>query len=190
MIEEACRQAAEWKRLGLGDLRVAVNLSAVQLRRAGLPEIVAQALRDAQLKPSSLCLELTESALVENTANAIAILRRLKEMGIKLSLDDFGTEYSSFAYLRTFELDELKIDQSFIREIRTHPGAEHIVRSMIDVAKGFHLTTVAEGVEDEPTLDAVQRAGCDIIQGFYLARPMRSDAFFDYILTSQGIAHT
>lgn len=190
VIEEACRQAAEWKRLGLGDLRVAVNLSAVQLRRAGLPEIVAQALRDAQLKPSSLCLELTESALVENTANAIAILRRLKEMGIKLSLDDFGTEYSSFAYLRTFELDELKIDQSFIREIRTHPGAEHIVRSMIDVAKGFHLTTVAEGVEDEPTLDAVQRAGCDIVQGFYLARPMRSDAFFDYILSSQGIAHT
>jgi diguanylate cyclase (GGDEF)-like protein/PAS domain S-box-containing protein len=188
VIEEACHQAAEWKRLGIGDLRMAVNLSAVQLRRAGLPEIVGQALADTGLRPSSLCLELTESALVENTVHAAAILGRLKEIGVMLSLDDFGTEYSSFAYLRSFRLDELKIDQSFIREIRTSPGDERIVRSMIEVAKSLNLATVAEGVEDEVALELVRHAGCDMGQGFYFARPMHSSAFIEFVLASQDIA--
>ncbi|MDR3741116.1 MAG: EAL domain-containing protein [Terracidiphilus sp.] len=183
VVEEACRQAADWKQRGISGMRVAVNLSAVQLRRAGLPEIVQHALSAAGLEPTELSLELTESALVENKGNASAILKQLREMGVHLSLDDFGTEYSSFAYLRSFQLNELKIDQSFIRGIRTNPGDESIVRSIVEVAKGFNLTTVAEGVEDEATLEVVRRAGCDIVQGYYFAKPMGPEALLEYVFS-------
>jgi len=175
VLQTACRQAAHWRQLGLGELVVAVNLSAVQFKRAGLPEDIRQALADAELPPSSLKLELTESILIENNAKVTSILKQLKALGVGLSLDDFGTGYASFAYLRHFDLDELKIDQSFIREVSTNKGDEQIIHSIIDLAKGFGLRTVAEGVEDADALQIVRDAGCDFAQGFYLARPMTND---------------
>lgn len=181
VLETACRQAARWRELGLGQLVIGVNLSAVQFRRGGLAEIVRKALADADLDPCCLNLELTESILIENDAKVSAILKELKALGVSLSLDDFGTGYASFAYLRNFDLDELKIDQSFVREVSTNKGDERIVQSIIELAKGFGLRTVAEGVENADALEVIRAAGCDYAQGFYLARPMTSEALSDYL---------
>jgi len=185
VLQEACRQAVEWKQLGLNRLVVSVNLSAVQFKRGGLPQIVRRALAEANLDPSCLCLELTESILLEDNANVLAVVKQLKSLGVSLSLDDFGTGYASFAYLRNFDLDELKIDQSFIREIARNAGDERIVKSIVDLAKGFGLRTIAEGVEDAASLDMVRRAGCDRVQGYYFARPM-AEADFERFMTSDA----
>lgn len=177
VLEEACRQAVRWQEAGLGRLVIAVNLSAIQFKRAGLPEIVRGALEESRLDPSCLQLELTESILIENEAKVQMTVKALKSLGVGLSLDDFGTGYASFGYLRNFDLDDLKIDQSFIREITTNPGDEKIVKSIVELARGFGLRTTAEGVEDQDALEIVRAAGCDKVQGFHLARPMRSDDF-------------
>jgi diguanylate cyclase (GGDEF)-like protein/PAS domain S-box-containing protein len=181
VLREACRQAAHWQQLASTRLVVAVNLSAVQFKRGGLPQMVQQALVEANLDPSCLCLELTESTLLEDNANVLAIVKQLKSLGVSLSLDDFGTGYASFAYLRSFDLDELKIDQSFIREITRNAGDERIVNSIVELAKGFGLKTTAEGVEDAASLSIVRRAGCDAVQGFYFARPMPGDDFVAFM---------
>jgi len=177
VLEEACRQASHWQQAGLGRLVVAVNLSGIQFKRPGFPEIVRAALEDANLDPSCLELELTESILIENEAKVRTTVEQLKSLGVGLSLDDFGTGYASFGYLRNFDLDDLKIDQSFIREITTNPGDVKIVKSIVELARGFGLQTTAEGVEDQEALEIVRAAGCDKVQGFHLARPMRSDDF-------------
>ncbi len=181
VIETACRQAARWRQLGLGKLVVAVNLSAVQFERPGLPEIVRKALAEANLEPGCLKLELTESILIENNAKVKEILKQLKALGVSLSLDDFGTGYASFAYLRNFDLDELKIDQSFLREVAINKGDERIVRSIVDLAKGFGLRTVAEGIESAEAFEIVRAAGCDYAQGFHFASPMKNDDFTAYV---------
>jgi diguanylate cyclase (GGDEF)-like protein len=181
VLEEACRQAVRWQQEGLGRLVVAVNLSAIQFKRDGLAEIVRSAMEDANLDPACLQLELTESILIENEAKVLATVHQLKSLGVGLSLDDFGTGYASFAYLRNFALDELKIDQSFIREITTNPGDARIVKSIVELAQGFGLSTIAEGVEDLAALDIVRSAGCDRVQGYYFARPMPSDRFAAFV---------
>jgi diguanylate cyclase (GGDEF)-like protein/PAS domain S-box-containing protein len=181
VLEEACRQAVRWQQEGLGRLVVAVNLSAIQFKREGLAEVVRLAMEDAHLEPACLQRELTESILIENETKVLATVQQLKSLGVGLSLDDFGTGYASFAYLRNFELDELKIDQSFIREITTNPGDERIVKSIVELAQGFGLTTIAEGVEDLASLDIVRSAGCNRVQGYYFARPMPSDRFSVFV---------
>jgi diguanylate cyclase (GGDEF)-like protein/PAS domain S-box-containing protein len=144
VLQEACRQAYRWQQLGLNQLAVSVNLSAVQFKRGGLPQIVQGALAADNLEPSCLCLELTESILLEDNANVLAIVQQLKSLGVGLSLDDFGTGYASFAYLRSFKLDELKIDQSFIREITKNAGDERIVKSIVELSilRGRCLRTI------------------------------------------------
>jgi diguanylate cyclase (GGDEF)-like protein/PAS domain S-box-containing protein len=189
VLQEACREAVKWQREGQRKLVVAVNLSAVQFKRAGLPELVRRAFAEAGLEPCCLSLELTESILIENTANVLAIVKQLKALGVALSLDDFGTGYASFAYLRNFDLDELKIDQSFIHEIATNPGDEKIVKSIIELAKCFGLRTVAEGVEDAMALDLVRAAGCDYAQGYYFARPMPAEQMSALIASRPGNDH-
>jgi diguanylate cyclase (GGDEF)-like protein/PAS domain S-box-containing protein len=185
VLQEACREAARWQSQGQPKQVVAVNLSAVQFRRSGLPDIARRALADAGLEPACLSLELTESILIENTANVLTTVKQLKALGVTLSLDDFGTGYASFAYLRNFDLDELKIDQSFIREIATNPGDERIVKSIVELAKCFGLRTVAEGVEDAKAMDLVRAAGCDFAQGYYFARPMPAEQL-SALIASRG----
>ena len=172
IIGEACRQGAEWHKLGLANLRVATNVSAIQLRRGGLDHLIVAALRDSNLDPEALEIELTESALIHDNAGVAALLKRFKSLGIGIALDDFGTGYSNFTYLKHFELDRLKIDQSFIRNISSNTGDVAIVRSIVQLARNFGLETVAEGVENEEVLRVVRRAGCDHVQGYLLARPM------------------
>lgn len=172
IINEACRQGAEWCGFGLSAMRIATNVSAIQMRRGGLDRLIATALSESGLAPDALEIELTESALIHDNADVAALLKRLKDLGIGIALDDFGTGYSNFTYLRHFELDRLKIDQSFIRNITSNRGDVAIVRSIVQLARNFGFETVAEGVETEEVLKVVRRAGCDHVQGYLLARPM------------------
>ena len=182
VIREVCRQAGEWRNQGVPKLRVAFNLSALQLRRGGLEKIIADALDEFQLEPELLELELTESALVHDNADVAAYLKLLQGFGIGIALDDFGTGYSNFTYLRNFDLDRLKIDQSFVRNITAkNKGDVAIVRSIVQLARNFGLETIAEGVETEEALKVARRTGCDYAQGFLLATPMPAAAIPGFI---------
>jgi len=172
VLQEACRQAAEWQREGLPALPVAVNLSAIQFKRGNVEASVARALADSGLAPGLLELELTESILIQNVESVLTVLKRLKQRGVKLAIDDFGTGYSSLSYLKRFDIDRLKIDQSFVRDLATDPDDAAIVRAIIQMADSLNLRTIAEGVETEEMRCQLRSFGCNEAQGFLYARPM------------------
>jgi diguanylate cyclase (GGDEF)-like protein/PAS domain S-box-containing protein len=186
VLREACRQAAEWRQAGLPPLLIAVNLSAVQFKRGDLVKSVSRALDESGLDPALLELELTESILIQDTDNVLATIRRLKALGIKLSIDDFGTGYSSLAYLRRFNLDKLKIDQSFVRDIDSDPDDAAIVRAIIQMAHSLKLQTIAEGVENAQVLSHLRALECDQAQGYYFSRPMPATAFIAFFTEKQA----
>ena len=185
VLNTVLRQSASFSQRGI-DIRIAVNLSASMLTDVNLPRTVQQALELWGVAPDRLTLEVTENTLMQDIEGSIATLHALKRVGTRLSLDDFGTGYSSFAYLRRMPLDELKIDQLFVRNLGAaqqgalypdesdlkRDGDMRIVRSIVDVAHNFDLHTVAEGVEDEATLEMLEALGCDVIQGYFTGRPM------------------
>ena len=177
VIREACREAARWMALGFSEPRVAVNLSALQFKRGDIEKSVAAAIEASGIEPHMLELELTESILIGDTENVLATVKRLKIMGVRLSIDDFGTGYSSLSYLKRFEVDKLKIDQSFIRDLATDPEDAAIVRAIIQMARSLGLRTVAEGVETQDVLDHLRLFHCDEAQGYFHARPMPADDF-------------
>ena len=168
VLGEACRQAMLWQAGGLPRFVMSVNLSAVQFRRGNLGEVVQAALTRYGLSPSGLELELTESILLQDCEQ----LRQLKELGVKLSIDDFGTGYSNLAYLQRFQVDKLKIDQSFVRGLGGNPQNQAIVTAIVQMARSLGLHTVAEGIEDEATRQLLVELGCDQGQGYLFARPL------------------
>ncbi len=178
VLREACRQAAVWQRAGLPDLVVAVNLSSVQFKRGNLETSVTQALTESGLDPALLELELTESILIQDTEKVLATLQRLKALGVNLSIDDFGTGYSSLSYLTRFNVDKLKIDQSFVHDMADNPNDAAIVLAIIQMARSLNLKTIAEGVEDERQLSLLRRQQCDEAQGYRFARPMPAEELF------------
>ncbi len=181
VLREACRQAGAWQRAGLPPLVVAVNLSAVQFRRGSVEETVTRALAAAGLPPAQLELELTETILIQNVEQVLASVRRLKQLGVKLSIDDFGTGYSSLSYLKRFDIDKLKIDQSFIRDLASDPDDAAIVRAIIQMAHSLDLLAIAEGVETVDMLQQLKAFGCDEAQGYHFARPMPAPEFERYL---------
>ncbi len=156
---------------------MAVNLSPVQFRRSRLVEIAARALQENRLPAECLEFELTESLLIREDAAILDTLTALKGLGVKLSIDDFGTGYSSLAYLKRFNVDKLKIDQSFIRELCSNPDDEAIVSAVITMARQLRLRTVAEGVENAEQATMLRRFDCDEVQGFLFGRPMPAADF-------------
>jgi EAL domain-containing protein (putative c-di-GMP-specific phosphodiesterase class I) len=184
VLREACRQTMAWRKAGLPELLIAVNLSAVQFNRGDVEKSVTQALAESGLNPALLELELTESILIKDTEKVLAKVRRLKSLGVKLSIDDFGTGYSSLSYLKRFDVDKLKIDQSFVRDMANDPDDAAIVRAIIQMAKSLNLTTIAEGVEDERQLALLRLQHCDEAQGYHFARPMPADEFASFIFKS------
>ncbi len=189
VIEEACRQAMVWRRAGLPDLVMAVNLSAAQFRRNGIEETVAQALQRSGLVPALLELELTESILLQDVEQVLATVQRLKQLGVQLAIDDFGTGYSSLSYLKRFDIDKLKIDQSFIRDLASDPDDAAIVRAIIQMAHSLGLRAIAEGVETAELLQQLRGFGCDEAQGYHYARPMPAAQAERYLAT-QTLART
>jgi diguanylate cyclase (GGDEF)-like protein len=177
VMREACRQNREWQAEGFSPIPVAVNLSAVQFRQKNLTELVADALQQSSLESRWLELEITESGIMQNADAAVKTLHSLKLMGLKLSIDDFGTGYSSLSYLKTFPLDKLKIDQSFVRDITTNQDDAAIVGAIIGMAKSLKLRVIAEGVETIDHLQFLNSSGCFEIQGYYYSRPLPADQF-------------
>ncbi len=181
VLQEACRQAAQWQREGLPPLPVAVNLSAIQFKRGNIERAVERALTDSGLAPGLLELELTESILIQNVESVLNVLTRLKQMGVMLAIDDFGTGYSSLSYLKRFDIDRLKIDQSFVRDLAVDADDAAIVRAIIQMAHNLNFTTIAEGVETEEMRSQLLSFGCDAAQGYLYARPMPADALARFV---------
>ena len=185
VLREACRQAVLWTKKGLPDLSVAVNLSAIQLRRDGLEKTVAEILDETGLEPARLELEITESLLVKDSGTMLALLGRLKALGVAIAIDDFGTGYCSLSYLKQFTLDTLKIDQSFVIDMMHDSKNMAIVRAIFQMAEGFKLKTVAEGVEDWDTLACLREMHCQEAQGYYFSPPLDADDFENYVVASR-----
>lgn len=172
VIEQVCRQIAEWQQGPIGPVEVSVNVSGHQLIEGDLIADIARLLKQHQVEPHWLEVELTEGSLMENTQHTIASLQRLHTMGVKISIDDFGTGYSSLAYLRRFPIDTLKIDIAFIREVTSNLQDAAITRTIIELAHSLNLRVVAEGVETQAQLAFLKEAGCDQIQGYLFSRPL------------------
>ncbi len=167
VVREACRQASAWQRAGLEPVRVAVNLSAFQFRQGRLLQVIQRSLIDHDLEPQLLEVEITESALMSDPEESVAILEHLSRMGVLVSVDDFGTGYSSMSYLRRFPIDKLKIDRSFINELGSRPDDASIVKAIVSLAHSLKLKVVAEGVETPGQLELLRGLGCDQYQGYY-----------------------
>ncbi|MCZ8253159.1 MAG: EAL domain-containing protein [Hylemonella sp.] len=172
VLQQACQQAMRWQRAGLPPLTLAVNLSAIQFKRGQVEQSVLRALRASGLPPGQLELELTESILLQNVESVLSSVRALKQLGVKLAIDDFGTGYSSLAYLKQLDIDQLKIDQGFVRDLASDPDDAAIVRAIIQMAHSLNLRTLAEGVETEQIRDQLRAFGCDAAQGYFYSRPV------------------
>ena len=181
VLREACAQARSWRDLGLGDIPVAVNLSARQFSAQSLEESVAQALQASHCPPSLLQLEITESSIMEQVEQALETMHRLTALGVKLTIDDFGTGYSSLSQLKLFPVSTLKIDRSFVRDIQIDANEDVLVDAIIALAQKLGLRTVAEGVENEAQVAFLAARGCDNYQGFLFSRPCEPDAFRQYV---------
>ncbi|HYI35782.1 MAG TPA: bifunctional diguanylate cyclase/phosphodiesterase [Thermoleophilaceae bacterium] len=178
VLRKAARQWAKWHDAGL-ELTVAVNLSVANLLDNQLVEDVARIIAEEHMPPDRLILEITESTVMSDPERTVAMLERLADMKIQLSIDDYGTGHSSLAYLRRLPVHELKIDRSFVQHLSTDDGDAQIVYSTIDLAHSLGLRVVAEGVEDADSLELLQAHHCDRVQGFHLGRPVAPGAIFD-----------
>jgi diguanylate cyclase len=175
VIDEACRQMAEWGTAG-SRMRVSVNLSAYQLRQPDIAARIGAALAQHQIAPSQLVCEVTESAAMEDTQVTTRVLNELGALGVKLSIDDFGTGYSSLAKLRQMRAHELKIDREFVADVATDDDARAVVHAIVRLAHALGLRVVAEGVETAEQRDTLRELGCDELQGYYFARPVPAQA--------------
>jgi diguanylate cyclase (GGDEF)-like protein len=177
VMREACRQSRAWQAVSSKVPRIAVNVSSHQFRQGKLTEIVGAILAETGADANFVTLELTEGVIMDNAAENLETLRELKEMGLKLSIDDFGTGYSSLSYLNKFPLDELKIDRSFIMEIKGSDDRAAIVTAIIAMAHSLELSVVAEGVETEPQLAFLRAQSCDEFQGYLKSKPVPAQDF-------------
>ena len=180
VLEQACRVAGTWP----AQFRVAVNLSPAEFLREGLTDRVAQTLDAAGLRADRLELEITESVLLERTTNNLDTLNTLNVLGVQISLDDFGTCYSSLSYLKNFPFDTIKIDKYFITDLESDENSQTIVRSIIALAHGLGMRVTAEGVETRGQATWLQKEGCDQLQGYLLGVPMPAEEIDEFLQLS------
>jgi EAL domain-containing protein (putative c-di-GMP-specific phosphodiesterase class I) len=176
VIDAAARQAALW-RASERVLRLSLNISMQDLLNPELVDVLLAALERHRVPPQQLCLEITESGVMQDAAHAVQMLQRVHAIGVGCAIDDFGTGYSSLAYIKQLKVDELKIDRSFIRSLVSDPKDRAIVLSTIDLAHNLGLGVVAEGVEDQAAADLLRDLGCDEMQGYLVAKPLEPAAF-------------
>jgi diguanylate cyclase (GGDEF)-like protein/PAS domain S-box-containing protein len=177
VLRTACTQMVEWHAAGHQALRIAVNLSARQLQQRELASTVERILAETGLPPSSLDLEITETAAMQNAELTLTVLQRLKDMGVRISIDDFGTGYSSLSYLKRFPIDTVKIDQNFVRDLVHNEGDAAIISAVISIARALQLDVVAEGVETAEQLAFLRNERCELVQGFLHSAPVSADEF-------------
>jgi EAL domain-containing protein (putative c-di-GMP-specific phosphodiesterase class I) len=184
VLKTVVKEARRWQDQGI-KLAVAVNLSAYDLADDELLNYVNELLKSHNLSPSYLILEVTESAVMKDPKHAINILHRLKSAGIKLAIDDFGTGYSSLAQLKSMPVDELKIDKSFVLKLDQSPDDLVIVRSTIELGHNMGMAVIAEGVENQEAWDLLEANGCDMLQGYFISRPLPPLDFIEWYQSSE-----
>jgi predicted signal transduction protein with EAL and GGDEF domain len=177
VLREACREAASWPK----PLNIGVNLSPVQFRHGDLPGLVHQVLLETGLSPGRLELEITESVLIDDFSRGVAILRRLKLLGVHIAMDDFGTGYSSLSNLQAFAFDRIKIDRSFISSLQSNRQSATIVRAVIGLGRGLDLPVIAEGVETSDQLSFLSSESCDEVQGYLVGKPLPIAAYAEAV---------
>ena len=187
VMEEALAQAAQWRKLGLY-MRVAINVSGLQLQRGEFATRLEQRLAAHGLPPSRFTCEITESVATADSANARHVLARLRRIGVHVSIDDFGVGYSSLASICQLPMHELKLDRSFAADVAHSAPARVVVRSIVDMAHALRLHVVAEGIETTAQRDRMLEAGCDELQGYCIARPMSARAIAVWACDHRGSA--
>ncbi len=190
VLDEACHQARQWQLEHdlARRLRMSVNVSARHFQHDGLVADVSNALQKADLDPSSLVLEITESVLVQDADSVIARMLELKLLGVAFAIDDFGTGYSSLSYLKRFPIDILKVDKSFVDDVGDAPDDGALARAIVQLGNTLNLETIAEGIESEPQIEGLRALGCDLAQGFFFAKPLPAEGISELLaeLTSAG----
>ncbi|OAN53681.1 PAS domain S-box protein [Paramagnetospirillum marisnigri] len=183
VLEEACRQQASWRAAGIPPIKVAVNVSGRQFLNTALVECISDLLRQYEVEPSLLEIELTESTVMAEPEKAIEQLTRLREIGIQVSVDDFGTGYSSLSYLKRLPLSTIKVDRSFVRDVNSQSDNAAIVSAILGLADALDMSIVAEGVETEGEETHLRDAGCIKVQGFRYAQPMPAEKLRDWMIS-------
>jgi EAL domain-containing protein (putative c-di-GMP-specific phosphodiesterase class I) len=185
-LREACQQAARWalQRHEGPPVRLSVNLSARQCTHPDLVDMVATALRETSVDPTTICLEITETAVMADMEATVHVLGQLRALGVMLAIDDFGTGWSSLRALQRFPADEVKIDKSFVDGVARDPQEAAIVAAIISLSHALGLRTVAEGIETVSQVDRVRALGCDVAQGFFFWRPAPPSEFTQLLSTS------
>jgi EAL domain-containing protein (putative c-di-GMP-specific phosphodiesterase class I) len=186
VLDVALRRCASWRNAG-HHLGVAVNLSPNSLTDSDLPDVVARLLLETGVPPEALTLEITESTIMADPNRSIRTLDRLHTLGVKLAIDDFGTGYSSLGRLRDLPIDEVKIDKSFVQRMSVDQRDRALVTSAVQLGHALDLEVVAEGVEDIETYAHLTREGCNLVQGYYVSRPLAADAFATWLNDHEGV---
>jgi len=181
VLREACREAKSWQRHAELPIRVGVNLSSAQFFKQNVPLMIAKVLADTGLDPCLLDLELTESLVMHDAEAVASDLQLLRDLGVGISIDDFGTRYSTFSYVKQFPVDRLKIDQCFVRDMTANPSDAAIVRAIVSLAHSLDLEVTAEGVETIEQAALLRTEGCEYLQGFYFAEPMSAKDFLAFL---------
>jgi EAL domain-containing protein (putative c-di-GMP-specific phosphodiesterase class I) len=187
VLREACRQTREWhaSQPDGSPISISVNLSVKQLAQPGLVEQVEKILREYELDPQLLKLEITESLFMQEPECMALVLSRLKQLGVKLHIDDFGTGYSSLSYLHKFPVDCLKVDRSFITDLKTNPKNAQIVRTIVILAHNLGMTVVAEGIETADHLSELRSLNCEYAQGYFFSKPVEGRLAEDMLRSQQ-----
>nr|WP_068432761.1 EAL domain-containing protein [Magnetospirillum sp. XM-1]CUW38975.1 Putative signal transduction protein containing a membrane domain\ len=189
LITAACREALVWQGMGLGDINIAVNISPRQFQQGDIVAIIKRALDETRLPPWLLTIEITEGLLLSNGEEILAKMEAIRGLGVSLSVDDFGTGYSSLSYLKSFPVDVLKIDRSFIADMGVHADDATMVEAIIALGHSLHLEVVAEGVETQEQLDFITSQGCDVAQGYFFSPPLSGPRFREFVLGRHGLPH-
>jgi diguanylate cyclase (GGDEF)-like protein len=184
VLRTACREAASWRQ----PIRVGVNLSPIQFRHGDLPTLVHSILLETGLTPSRLELEITEGVLLDDFSRTVSLLRRLKALGVRIAMDDFGTGYSSLSYLQSFPFDKIKIDQTFISNLKEHSQSATIVNAVIGLARGLDVPVIAEGVETQEQLEFLAGARCDEVQGYIIGKPQPIEYYANLVHGTPSVA--
>ena len=188
VIREVCRQINRWKQERRTPICIAINLSALQFKDKNLPDYLEKVMREEAVQGSELEIEVTESAVMQDADHAIAILRKIQNLGVRVAVDDFGTGYSSLAYLKRLPIDSVKIDRSFVMDIGSDPEDAAIVQAIVALGCTLKLETIAEGVETKKQVNFLREIGCDVAQGYHYAKPMPADLFSAWVTKTACVA--
>ncbi len=181
MLQDVCRDVALWRKRGLWEIPVSINLSAHQLRNPDLLGLISEIMQASDIESDIINLELTESVLLDDLSIAQPMLEELSRFGLGIHIDDFGTGYSSLSYLAQLPVQSLKIDQTFVAQLSDSNASSRVVEAIIALGKAMQLDVVAEGVESDQQYAIVRRLGCDLVQGYFVAKPMPADELLTWL---------